>query len=546
MENTKTPAISLLEKNDWEGLARFCSPESIEALEHSLVSLEAGASPTPSFKLYGRTDVSLVTDFLSSLRKEGKYPQWMLDYEDTRVEKFGPQGGHAPWAELEDDFLLYGSRPVDVSHVSPQLLWKMEDRYSNLRCQMWSVDTAVQYLKKEKLQDRAAGWNTFQLKKTDPKAITEAVRLARNGNWTRGYGYVFSRYNKKKKRIFMPMPFSLMIKQSQYFVPFLRAIQDSLLRDRSDSPYLFWADKVGFDKCFEILTEKMRKSRTGFRYLVWVQRDFEKMDTTTGFSQYRTFVDPVIGSAMHYKPGSAPYREMASVLDATTTMPIVTPTGTMTVEHGTASGAEITNGGETICNDYYAARVNELMSYFGRNEVEILSCGNGDDGMSLWGTNDLEGFKTRIQEAASQAAEECGFRVQSDKWFISDIFGLYCQNMVWLEDRQIHFAYPAALILNSIINPEHEYTPSQWDRDYRDLDIIQKLDNGKGLPYFHQLIEYVRKGMKYPLLGSSQAETKRILSKYERYRSLQPLSENFNRQDWNITSSPTVKYLLGL
>lgn len=544
MKNNNSSSTPELGKTDWETLRRQCSVDSIRALERSLSSLEAGQAPTPSFKLYGKTDISVVTDFFSSLRKDVA-PQWMLDYEKSRQEKFGPQGGHAPWSKLIDDFLLYKSRPVEVATISERQLKEMQRNYASLRCQMLSASDTLQYLKGEdKIQTRAAGWNTFDLKKTDPKAQSEALRLVRNGEWKQGSGYVFSRYNKLKKRIFMPMPFSSMIKQAQYFVPFLTGIQNDLRSKRGKSSFTFWADKIGFEACFEIMSELYQaKAIPSDWKIVFIQRDFEKMDTTTGSSQYERIFVPCLDAAFHQR-----MEDLRAAMLFTTNAPIICPSGTMTGNHGTASGAEVTNGGETVCNDYYDHRLREIVDGTADTTKYILvtTQGNGDDGTSVYAVKPdyVEQFRKIYTAAADQAAQECGFRTQADKWRIDLEFGLYCQNMYWLEGSEFKWAYPATLILNSIVNPEHEYTKAQWDKDYRDIDIIEKLDNGVGLPYYHELVDYVCEGTKYPLLGSSEEETKRILSKYDRYRELQYQTERFNRESYNISNSPTVKYIL--
>lgn len=528
----------------WNELMKLCSAESVAALRRSLASLEAGRAPTPSFKLYGKSDVSVATDFLASLRKD-EFPDWMLKYEESRLEKWGPQGGHAPWKDVEEDFSLYSTRPVTVTYTSASVRKSMQRDYASLKCNMMSLSECFKYLNDEdKIQDRAAGWNTFQLKKTDASAQAEALRLARSGQWKQGCGYVFGRYNKKKKRIFMPMSYSSMLKQAQYFVPFLTGIQNDLRSKQSRSSFTFWADKIGFDNCFDIMGKLIdqRRSDKHSTTIVFIQRDFEKMDTTTASSQYEEFFLPTLDAAYHQRMS-----DMHDAMLFTTNAPIITPSGILTGNHGTASGAEVTNGGETVCNDYYDRRIQELLSLsYHKWYVLLTTQGNGDDGTSVYEVADFESFVQAYTAAANQAASECGFRTQADKWRIDREFGLYCQNMYWLEGNKCKWAYPATLILNSICNPEHQYTPAQWDKDYRDIDIIEKLDNGRGLPYYPELVNYVCKGTKYPLLGSTEQETARILSKYDKYRSLQYQTERFNREDYNISQSPTVNLILSM
>lgn len=532
-----------------------CSKEAISHLERSMKSLEAGRATTPSFKLYGKTDVSVVETFLTQVQSKGYVlPDGLMDYEMSRLAKFGPQGGYAPWADLKDDFELYFSRPSNMIYVDADIMNELCKSYAELHVRLLSATETLKVLKEDKkIETRAAGWPDFSLKKTDAIAQERAVSFARSGAWKDGMGYTFSRFNKQKKRVFMPMPYSSMIKQATYFVPFLTEIQHDLKARESQSSYLFWADKIGFESCFKIasrvVTRELNDSKFERPMIVYVQRDFEKMDTTTSSDQYRKLFIPVLAAAHHLDSNN---EDLCNSMLFTTEAPIMTPDGMRTGTHGTASGAEVTNGGETVCNHYYDRRSLKLLEALcnGSNIKFkcLISLGNGDDGLSLFviDSENYDRFKDYLVQAFNQAAQECGFRVQADKWKIDTKFGLYCQNFLSYNDEKqtIDWMYPAVLILNSIMNPEHQYSPKDWDKDYRDLDIIVKLDNGAGLPYFKDLVDFVEKGLKYPLLGSSESETARILSKYERYRSFQTLGERFNRGDYDISNSETIKYVL--
>lgn len=528
---------------DWEKLRTRCSSQSIKHLERSLASLEAGREPTPSFKLYGRTDVGLVESFIRDY-VENKSPQWNVLYEKTRLKKFGPQGGYKPWKELQELAELYVTRPVPVSYCDPEILREMKAEYSELRVQKLALDsTLANLIATDKINDRAAGDPTFNLLKTDKLAQSVALAWGKERRYDQLCGYVFSRYQKQKARIFMPMPYASMLVQASWYLPFLERIQDSLRRSGSGTPFIGWADKIGFEGCFSLMGEEINtlKSYPSSWKLVYVQLDFEKMDTTTGPSQYATIFVPVIGSAFG---GVTP--DLQAAMMYTTMADIITPAGVLHGAKGTASGAEVTNGGESVCNDYYQRRLLKILNKLVTGFVLLSRRFNGDDGAFVFAVENYAAFERALKQAGQEAAKECGFRVQAEKWHISTEYGLYCQNEYYYDEqsRTVIWWYPAALILNSIINPERQYSPAEWDKDYRDIDVIEKLDNGSREPYFHQLVDYVAKGMKYPLLGTSERETSRILSKYEKYRSLQPLDARFNRQTYDISHSPTVKYLL--
>lgn len=529
---------------DFSVLKPLCSDSSIEYLKESLRRLENGIAPTPSFPLYGKRDVSIVEDWMHTI-DTSTLPEWFKEYERSRVVKFGPQGGVPKWSEIVEDVMLYKTAHHDVEYVDPEIMGKLTRKYGKLHPRLMGVRDVLQHLiRSDKIETRAAGWNQFQLKKTDVQAQQEAVKFALNGNYKKGYGYVFSRFNKQKKRIFMPMPFSLMLKQAQAFVPFMALIQSSLLSEKHRSPYVFWADKVGW-KITEQIIERLlvEAAITPDEYLVYFSNDFIKMDTRTSTKQYDSFYLPIVFAEYHS-------RDVCDAIRLTTQTPIITPAGLLSGDLGTASGAETTNCGETHCNEYFQERMDKLLhGELGMDYRRIVCLGNGDDSTCVYAvrrTVPFDKFKETLGAVLDRVSKETGFDVQTEKLEISTEFGKYCQHVFSFDvaTNKLLWAYPSVLILNAIVNPEKQYKRSDWDKDYRDIDIIQKLDNGTGHPLFHELIDFVRRGMKMPLLGNSEQETARILSKYDKYRSLQSLSERYNRQDYHISDSDTVEYLL--
>jgi hypothetical protein len=519
-------------------------------------ALASGQDPSPSFKLYGKTDVSVATDFLNKVVSKCKsVPNWQSSYEASRLEKWGPQGGHRPWDELKDDFMLYYERPSFVNvEAFRDLLDRVDGKYSLLDCTKLPLDGTLAHLvANDKIRERASGWRAFDLKKTDPEAMAMALADASSGFWKHGWGYVFSRYNKLKKRMFFPMPYSDMLLEAQYFAPFLAAIQKDLREKGPLSDFVFWADKIGFEPMYrDIVSPLCRDANPS--HLVFVQRDFEKMDTTSGYLQTRTFFYPKLRNALKGVRGN-PLEEKAldDLLLFGATCPVLTPDGVYTGYRGKASGAETTNGDETCGNESFNAIFVEILRTLCKQRNiyfnVIGSFGNGDDGLNifeLYHLEDLPAFKICVAKAAEDAGELCGYRVQGSKFTVDLGHGIYCQRMVAPMEGRIWDAYPAVLILNSIVNTEHQYSPSAWDKDYRDLDIIGKLDNGANLQYFHELVDYVDYGMKYRLLGRSEEETRRIVSKWEAWKQLRYEPFNVQNPDYvtDITKSPTLRYLL--
>lgn len=546
--------VPLTEK--WFEDAKVTDPNRNHLLK-SLHNLEAGIAPTPSFKLYGSSEIEIVEKFLDSVPwKTIEVPPNWEEYEYSRLKKFGPQGGFPPWSEVSDIFHQYQENLAKCT-VDDTILTKCKKQYETIYCQMLSVDQSLALLlASNKIEDRAAGCRWFELKKTDPDAQRYAVADFRSGLYLAFFMYTFEKWEKQKSRIFMPGPFACMLDQARFVQPFLLAIQNDIRAKRSKSKLVQHADKIGFDECFAIMGEEISEFFTSHDPKCWIivygQGDFYKMDTTCGSEQYNKLFIPIMATSFRFGKDSNPYNELQRSMLMTTSIPIASPEGMMVGEHGTGSGMENTNIGEGCSNDYYQLKLDSNMREKApelRGKWFLLSRRvNGDDSAYVWVLHkscDVGKFEELIQESANSAADECGFRI-NEKWRLGTDFGLFCQNGFYydIKSRTVKWFYPSALILNGILNPKKEYKKKDWDKDYRDLDIAEKLDNGKGLPYFNQLIDYVDNGLKYPLLGESEPETNRILSKYESYRALQSLDERYNRQEWNPSSSPTVNYIL--
>lgn len=579
MENvTKddTKLVSLIPLEDsWFSEAKV-SPAAKAHLESALKSLKSAKDPTPAFKLYGSDSAEeLIRRFLDSVDwSRVIVPDGWKEYEYSRIAKAGRQGGHPSWDELEPLFFMYQTRLSSVNFVDEEVMQECIDDL--LRCfhnqiVPVSVDLSLaKLLSKDKIFTTAAGCRDFNLKKTDLTAQLRAIGDLKSGLADHFRMYTFVKVTKNKPRLFMPGAFAHMIDQARYCVPRLECIQNDLRTRGAMSSMYSFGDKIGFDPLFhDIMPHKLEIALKHLKNILernrlhldlkkvkilYVQGDFEKMDTTTGTEQYKKLYLPQIDHTVDPKYRADQRRSML----LTTTVPIISPSGVMVDDHGTGSGMENTNEGECYCNKYYKKRCNKkfkrkmkrrlphVIFVFGGDYI------NGDDSTTnliLYNVSDkdLELIKKLYQESAEEAAHECGFRI-NDKWRMDTHFGLYCQEGYWFTiDRNLHvtcdYMYPAALIINSIVDPLKEYKPADWDKDFRDCDVSEKLENGRYLPYFHKLIDFVDNGMKFPLLGRRERETYRILSKFERYRALQPQDERWNKTEFNLSSSRVLNYI---
>lgn len=533
MPNKKTVYYYPLDREWFRGV----SPEAQEHLRNSLDSLKTSQDPRPSVPLYGKTDWSVVEEYYKFAEQKGhKFPKWQLEYELSRESKFGQQGGHASWDEIRPDVEMYVTnvQPCNVPPIDATI-----KKYGSLNCKIRSAEDVVKHQKYSgKIEDTAAGWRNFNLKKDDPEAQTAAIRDFKDGSWKDSWAYIFSYIRKRKNRIFVPAPFCVNIGQAKYHDPFLEAIQLDLRANLDKSEFAFWGDKVSFKTLFtEIMPRKKTVSIPG--KVLYVVRDFFHMDTTQGASQKSQHYIPKLAAAFGIKHGTSQYRELEDIINFSNKFPIATPQGIITEEDkGEGSGATVTNNGETACNEDFDFTLTELilssLAQKGFNDVfKIDSYGNGDDGISRWYIpqkylSRVDEIMNIIDECADRACAMYGY-VKNDKWKMSLEFGLYCQYELY-EDEQgnLHADYPVSLALNAGINPMKEITKAQWDSDFVDWrweQVLRPLSNRTDFPL---IIEYVNNGLKKGLFGKDAKDFRRILSKYDRYRALRESSYQFN------------------
>lgn len=543
--------ISSLDEKWFTGV----SPNARKHLLGSMKTLETGVEPAPSFPLYGERDAKVICEQFLNLISEShlKVPQWQLEYEKSRIAKVGRQGGVPSWKDCKENFLLYFSRPKEVDKEKFEKYFDKSIylKYENLNVRLASYkDTLDILIEDDKIQDKASGWRMFDLKKSDTLAQIEALNDVHSGNWINGWAYIFTSLKKLKIRIFWPMPFSDMILEAQFFYPILKAIQTDLRANGERSPFISFADKIGFKNLFKIYDSLIQKESNP-EHIVMVQRDFDKMDTTQSFYQTQVSMYPKILKSYGFSETSEEAKRIKDILYFGSKIPVATPEGMYTGSHGKPSGANTTNWDECESNeDYGIVYLNILAEKCAKAGIKykvVVSFENGDDGHDcfiLYDWNRLEEFEKLIDESADEACQIFGY-LKNDKWLIKP-YGIYCQYMIEYREGHIWYAYPAILALNAGMNPKKQLNKDVWDGDFVDWRWIQILTPCQNLQYFDLLVDFVDNGMKYGLMGRNQEDFDRILSKYERYRELHYDEFNAFDEDDKIDfkTNPVIQHII--
>jgi hypothetical protein len=557
----------IYESLDQEKFHEYVSPTDFGHLKRVLAASRNAKPGVPAIKLYGKDTDDIATNFYSGMQaKNYKFFPEQFKYEMSRLTKWGDQGGRAAFAEIKPEVELYVTNPVQcqVDSIPEESMAKYQKLHLKERS---SRDTLLKQKESGRIKRTANSWRRFSLKKNTQEAEDDAVFVSNSLDMIKkSYAYQQTYKRKQKNRIFIPIGFGINLAQAKFHDPLLEAIQNDLRARGAESEFTMFADKIGFDKLFNIMSAKsqgLEKWR-----IIKVTQDFFHMDTTYGEDQKKKHYIPKLAAAFDIKPGSQAYKKLEDIICQSNRTPIATPDGVITnIIKGEGSGATVTNQGECCGNeDYQVDTLKEIISklkgVLGIIVIIIDRYVNGDDGyFRLLVTNPeltvekLRSLKQSISDIIDSCAEhQCdlyGF-IKNEKWHIGfdcdDEPGYYCQYELYEDnDCNVIPIYPETLIFNSIVHPMHEHAKSEWDSDFTDWRISQSTDHAYGQANFTDLVDYVDNGLKYGLFGHTIDDFKRIFSKYEKYRALQDTEQDYNvvDQEWldKPYKSPTIKYI---
>jgi len=567
MQNKSRNGNQVIYENlDQERFHKFVEPADFEHLKRVLAVSRNAKAGVPAIKLYGTDKDEVVKKFYAE-QQEKNYPFFpeQLEYELSRLSKWGEQGGRAAFADIKDEVELYVTNPVECKCdkiPEPNLA-----KYQKLHLKIASSrETLNSQIKTGHVKASANSWRKFTLKKNSKEAQDDAIYVSNMLEMIlASYAYQQTYIRKQKNRIFIPIGFGINLAQAKYHDPLLHAIQDDILRHGIESEFLMFADKIGFDKLWKLMSLKS-KHLEQWR-IIKVTQDFFHMDTTYGEDQKKKHYIPKIAAAFDIKSESMAYKTLEDIICQSNRTPIATPDGVITnVIKGEGSGATVTNQGECFGNDDYQydtieAIISKLQEIGITAEV-IDRYVNGDDGyfrliivnqdMTI---DNLRSLKEKISDIINEQAEikcdEYGF-IKNEKWHIGFCCdhepGYYCQYQLYEdEDGNVIPIYPESLMFNSIEHPMHEYPKDVWNSAFTDWRISQITDHGYGQKNFEDFIDYVDDGLKYGLFGKSVDDFKRTFSQYGKYRAVRDVEQDYNvvDQEWidDPTKSPTIKYI---
>jgi hypothetical protein len=469
-------------KIDAQTRAKFVS-EKAEGLPAHFARIREGSEPTgrtPLFK--GRSAEEVVAEWKTILsRYSGSYPR-LVEYDLSRLPKFGPQGGYPPMSDRMRDLELYFTNTMPVSlppAVRQRLVLQTRDYLFGKEHSKRPLPVAS-VLKRDIAEDKvntSSGLPDFR-KRSHPDIQQKAVKDAESGMWSSYPSVIGSRSQRMKVRFIFMSPMSSNLNGKRFLLPLM-----DIIRSRNVLSFSAWEG-------FEDVEKAIHQQDPNHSSLIYMNYDFEKMDTTVGRAQTE-LVHEVI--APIFQPQ---YRDALkeSMLYGNLCKVMIDNHLLIEGDHGYASGVEWVNFVESVLSLMVQLRFEELSG-----EPLVISQLLGDDG-AISMINEV----SNAGELMLDVFNEFGFKGQAEKQAESKHTFVYLQRFF---DRDILIpgtnvmagSYPTVLALNTAMNPERFHDPGKWNNRMEILRWIMILENCHHHPAFEDLVKFFVRGDSFGL-----------------------------------------------
>jgi len=518
-----------IEKFTQTYLDSILDKEKQPVVSASLETLRLGKLPTPRTPLFKDIESDKVfkmwTDILN--QEASKYPD-LVEYDLSRLEKTGPQGGYPPFTDRFETFENYfkpGKITLDTA--------KREYLINKTRNYLFGSATNKRPMTYESVVKRDVDEDKLNTnsgcpsygKRSDSLIQQRAVRDANSGKWREFPAILGSRSQRGKDRFIFMFPFSTNLVEKSFLLPLM-----DIIRSRNISSFSAWE---GFDK-----VEIAMGEQNFFKTKTKISMDYTKMDQHCGI-EFTQFVYDIIAPIFQEK-----YRALLkeSLFHTNVIKVIIGMDKLASGEHGLASGSGWTNFNESV---FSQAVHFEIQDAIGTNLVgdQLL----GDDGTFSYN----EDPDKDIVEIIADVSAKFGQVANPDKQRRSATNCIYLQRFfdqnIYIEGTNVVAgSYPSILALNTAMNPERFHDPRKWNEEMEILRWIMILENCNHSPYFKQLIEFFIEGDKFKLGLTIPGFFKRgIVKAYEEAKSINGFVPSYNQTNFDrgILDFDVVRYL---
>jgi hypothetical protein len=479
----------------------FDDISKLPALGAYLVNFDGGRAATPeSDFLSNRGYDSERVRLLAQRVIINNHPQLprLMDYETTRLSKYGPQGWIYPMGsnDMIDKIRAYYTHAHYPCKYDPKALKEFKTFAQGAQLEPYTYEQVVaRGLEKNGLKTNAGLPLFTKRDKVIPQVIEMAYR-----NDIDYPAVIGARSIKNKMRLIFMAPFSQNLKELSFVYP----IMDYLLQH------------VGVTAAWRGQPQVQDQMNTDFfgSNRTYMSTDFSAMDTTVGLDQIRVAADLMASffkdewktECKQIVTRSSYQDVVAGVLRKPGIANKQSPGKTLMYisgEHGLFSGLGFTNLAETL--------LQMLLDIEIGYHLPILATQiNGDDGVKA-----IDGHKNldRCASIFSKLAGRYGFVANVEKQLVSYDEVHYLQRVYSPETTWsgvVHGAYPIVQTLNSAKNPERSRYLTPEEQALRLLMIFENLADspllGEGAKILVAGSPYIQKWVESGMDSTSLAE----------------------------------------
>lgn len=539
--------------------------EKAVGLSGYLEAINQGRSNTPRTPLYKALESNDVLSNWLRILKSASLNPILRDFELSKIEKWGPQGGFPSFIERTEELDSYISARDNawLNNLYSRQFPLRDGEQGNL--EQWLVNLSdylfdnkrdlrpraypglVSFMAAKQKLDTNSGLPDFSKRKRED-IREQAIQDAASGKWRQYPAVIGSRSTRGKTRFIFMFPMSTNLVEAS----FTYELQSSLMLSRENQishPGNVFSAWRGFDAVERVMKLQYESldTNTDQRHVI-LGIDYTKMDTTvrTGHSELLfLFLRPRFQRRYHsaLRESLMHVHHIPVLVGEQNGMGVLLDT-----PHGYASGSGWTNFGESllsfILHEYFRIRwfeeFNEEIE-FGINQV------NGDDGVLSFNTSRTD---EESAEFAVRVMAEFGFDANPEKQEVSTESTVYLQRLFLVSEIRSKFwpgIYPTTQALNTMVHPERYHDPVTWNARMETLRWIMILENCNRHPLFNAFIKYAMKGDKLKLGVADPVGFRRFLSKlYEAEQTNHSLNPSYNRYSYGLRDFDVIKVLRGI
>lgn len=515
--------------------------QSNSGMRMYLTNLLAGKDFTPRSSLYdleGKTEILSPDEILNrwlrilkKLEQGSTFEVEVFQFDSHQLEKWGPQGGVSPIADLMDEIVLPTfSNSSKHPKAFKEKLWQQAKeaviRYlkkagcHNLRPA--SFKHVVDDMRVRDTLESNSGWPLFT-KRHKPEVVAQSIEEAENGLWkTYPAIALFRNYNGKTRLVWM-FPMSANLVEGSFF----QVLQSILMHSEYSTKFLApWSG-------FEQVRDLMSATYAANNYVA--ASDFSSTDA---HFQLDTTMEVYDVLATCFQPQ---YREqLKESMRYMHEIPLlVGPNEKLVGEHGVSSGSNWTNFVETIFDWILAEYVNLKGLYSGLYAI-------GDD-MSWYSNAYDEGFADVLADIGESVGQEIkAEKTTNDRDKVKSLQRLFQRDYV-RPDGKLRAVYPTIRALKSLVYPERFHSPKVWSKDMEVIRDFMILENCVDHPLFEDFCRFVSSGD--PHLKEFANYSKQKQNHMFRQSKLVPgLNPTYNQEkrDSSLSEFSSVKFIASL